>query len=147
MKSVLHHIYESYPFTAAFFKRTQEKGKWAIPFIQDIEGQSPLHICLEEDTENSRNVEFFLGRMLIDMPFGHCANAIEETLPICIEKDVKFIGEFIDGRYREVDQYKKVQRSSGHTLKANPHSGNNDYYVTALGVQPAVHTITEALYD
>ena len=70
-----------------------------MPFIEDMEGLTALHMCLRGNTENTRVAEYFLKELLPNMPLDHHGRAIADILPECVRRDIKYLGHYLDSRF------------------------------------------------
>ena len=83
-KQVLHSITRNYDFIEYFlsFAYSQDgQETFIIPFIEDMYGKTALHNSIEPETGNSRTTEYFLTRLLPNMPFDHHGRAIHDLIP------------------------------------------------------------------
>ena len=85
----MHNITSNFEFVRYFTKSAQNPNGddiFAIPFIEDIDGKTALHVALDsEKGHNSRVAEFFLQELLPKMPLDHHGRAIANIIPDCIE--------------------------------------------------------------
>ena len=99
IKTVMHMVTRSYEFVSHFCNIAQQTEKFPIPFIDNLDGETPLHLALKGKTENTRVAEYFLKELLPSMPLDHHGRAIVDVLPECIERDIKGLGEYLDSRF------------------------------------------------
>ena len=45
------------------------------------------------------------------MPLDHHGRAIEDIIPKCIERDIRYLGEYLDSRFVTTKQLCKVSRA------------------------------------
>ena len=70
-----------------------------MPFIEDMDGLTALHMCLSDRTENTRVAEYFLKDLLPNMPLDHHGRAIADVLPECVRRDIKYLDKYLDSRF------------------------------------------------
>ena len=64
---MLHGITKNYEFIEYFLKFTESKEgeePFVVPFIENMDGKTALHISTEPETGNSRCTEYFLTQFL-----------------------------------------------------------------------------------
>ena len=53
VETLIHKTVRNYEFTNYMIERTKVKGKkddFVIPFIENLDGKTALHLCLDEKT-------------------------------------------------------------------------------------------------
>ena len=79
---------------------TPEKDKFHIPFISNMYGDTPLHLCIDGENAEIRVADFFLSKLLPDMPLDHHGRAVSNIIHICIEKEVPSLAKYLDSRLK-----------------------------------------------
>jgi hypothetical protein len=69
-----------------------------MPFIPDINGETPLHHSISGDRAEIRVADYFLTDVLPKMPLDHHGRAIASIISICIEKNVPSLRSYLDSR-------------------------------------------------
>ena len=64
--------------------------------------------------------EFFLKELLPGMPLDHHGRAMADIIPECIERDIKYLGEYMDSRFISTRQFQKVSRADNMQIKISP---------------------------
>ena len=99
----MHKITRNYDFAKNFCtiaaKTAEGEPQFALPFIEDMEGETALHMCLHGSTENTRVAEYFLKDLLPNMPLDHHGRVIADVLPDCVRRNIKYLGEYFDSRF------------------------------------------------
>ena len=116
----MHLITRSYEFVKNICDESPEE--FAIPFLSDINGKTPLHLSLRGITENTRVAEYFLKDLLPRMPLDHHGRAIADVIPECIERDINYLGTYLDSRFITTKQLSKVCRADQKKIKVNQDS-------------------------
>ena len=118
-----------------------------IPFIPNIDGQTPLHLSIDGENQEIRVADFFLRKLLPDMPLDHHGRAIANIIHICIEKDVPSLGKYLDSRLKTTKQLTKVSRVPNKSLRSNPHEEDEGKFVTCCDLWPDERYITEKFFE
>ena len=91
-KTLLHNITKSFEFTKRFCDILRDGFSdkttlFVVPFISDLDGNTPLHNSLYGDNmTNPRVVEYFLRELLPNMPLDHHGRAIVNCIPDMIDR-------------------------------------------------------------
>ena len=147
LDTVLHRITKSLSITSFFCGKVQggnTKDKpFPIPFIDNMEGDCPLEISLNDElkTENRLVAEYFLHTLLPNMPLDHHGRSLADVLPLCIKEGVGYVAEYLDSRFLQSNQLRKITRING-TLK-----GGEDYCITASDLNPDVDIIQKKIIE
>ena len=153
LDTVLHKITKSRSITSFFCEKVQggnTKDKpFPIPFIDNMEGDCPLEMSLkktktpdEPNTENRLVAEYFLQSVLPNMPLDHHGRSLADVIPLCINEGVGYVGEYLDSRFLQSNQLRKISRIDGRTLK-----GGEDYCITASDLNPDEKIIKEKIIE
>ena len=132
-----------------------EKEPFPIPFIDNIHGETALHLSLTKETlnltkastENSRVAEFFLQKLLPNMPLDHHGRAIADILPECVTRNIRFLAEYMDSRFLSTAQLQKVSRADKKAIKVDPETEDQGYYITACDIWPDERFITNQIFE
>ena len=126
-----------------------EKKPFPIPFIDNLSGYTALHLSLTAgSTENTRVAEYFLQKLLPNMPLDHHGRAIADILPECVERDIRFLAEYMDARFLSTRQLQKVSRADDNlTIKVDPETADNKYYITACDLWPDERFISNQIFE
>ena len=147
----MHKITRNYEFIKNFCtiaqQPTEDGDKFAVPFIEDMEGLTALHMCLRGRTENTRVAEYFLKDLLPNMPLDHHGRAIADVLPECVQRNIKYLGEYLDSRFVTTKQLMKIARAEKKKLKVDDETEEAGYYVTSCDLWPDERYISSKLYD
>ena len=132
-----------------------EKEPFPIPFIDNIHGETALHLSLTKETlnltkastENSRVAEFFLQKLLPNMPLDHHGRAIADILPECVTRNIRFLAEYMDSRFLSTAQLQKVSRADKKAIKVDPETEDQGYYVAACDLWPDERYIEAQIFE
>ena len=134
---MLHKIVRSYEFTSYFVEHClSAKDGFNMPFIENLNGQTALHLSLDEKTQNTRVAEFFLRDLLSDMPLDHHGRAIADVIPDCINNNIAYIGEYLDSRFVTTRQLNKVSRTDKKKIKVCEETEDEKYFIAACDLWP-----------
>ena len=86
--------------------------------------------------------EYFLQTLLPNMPLDHHGRCIADILSQCIETGIGFVPEYLDSRFLESNQLRKVNRIDGKELK-----GGEDYCIAACDLNPDENDIKEKIIE
>ena len=114
--TVLHGITGNFEFLEKFLSYAMPKEKdengdqkelFNVPFIQNLDGQTPLHLAMNESPQkmledqsklvqekvqehnerfNMRSAELLLSDLLSEMPLDHHSRVIADLIPILVKK-------------------------------------------------------------
>ena len=151
VKTVLHSITRNFEFVQKFCDLAQkvEEGEapFYIPFIDNIDGETALHKSLKGSSENTRVAEYFFKDLLPGMPLDHHGRAIEDIIPECIEREIRYLGEYLDSRFVTTNQLCKVSRADYKTIKIDRLTEDQGYFVSRCDMWPDERLITERIFD
>ena len=150
-KQVLHSITRNFDFIEYFlsFAYSQDgKETFIIPFIEDMYGKTALHNSIEPETGNSRTTEYFLTRLLPNMPFDHHGRAIHDLIPKLVQEELPYLGNYLDSRLIATKQLRKVCRQDKRALKETKgSSGEDKEYVTISDLWPDENLLLDRVFD
>ena len=113
------------------------ESRFVLPFISDINGQSPLQNSLHGDSlANPRVVEYFLKELLPQMPLDHHGRAIVDAIPEMIDRNIPGIGQYMDSRFITTKQLRKVSRLDKMAIMTDKETEDEQYYVTSCDLWP-----------
>ena len=81
------------------------------------------------------------------MPLDHHGRAIVSAIPVCIKKEIPYIGEYLDSRFISTNQLKKVNREKQKKLKEDPDSIEDGFYVDCIDLQPDQDTLRSTIFE
>ena len=110
-------------------------------------GKTPLHLCIEGENQEIRVADFFLSKLLPDMPLDHHGRAVSNIIHICIEKGIPSLGQYLDSRLKTTKQLQKVSRVPNMTLRSNAHEENKDIFVTCTDLWPDERYIKDKFFE
>jgi len=100
-QSVLHYSHKRPDIIQAIFKRLHNNPdnpseiSFMVPFMQDVNGKSPLDFCLNCNEMSTANV---MLKYLQHYPFDHHSRSIENSLPTLVANDVSEFFPYLDSR-------------------------------------------------
>ena len=118
-----------------------------IPFIDNIDGETALHKSLKGSSENTRVAEYFFKDLLPGMPLDHHGRAIEDIIPECIEREIRYLGEYLDSRFVTTKQLCKVSRADYKTIKIDKLTEDQGYFVSHCDMWPDERLLTSRIFD
>ena len=118
-----------------------------IPFIDNISGVTALHLSLRDSTENTRVAEYFLKELLPGMPLDHHGRAIADIIPECVERDIRYLGEYMDSRFLTTKQLQKVSRADYKSIKTDPETEDQGYFIAACDLWPDERFIIDRIFE
>ena len=140
-----------------------------MTFIDNMSGDCPLELCLNKEfqdddednkepedpqksdepfkppklsTENTLVGEYFLHTLLPNMPLDHHGRAIGDILPDCIAAGIRFVDTYIDSRWLQTSQLRKIERSDGRAIK-----GGEDYHIAACDLNDDTKFIKDQIFE
>ena len=129
-QTMLHGITKNYEFIEYFLKFAEgsEEGEkpFVIPFIENLDGETALHISTKPETGNSRCTEYFLKKFLPKQPIDHHGRAIADIIPTLVEQEVPYLGAYLDSRLITTKQLKKVCRQDKKTIREKKGETSDD---------------------
>ena len=147
----MHNITRNFEFVKYFTKCAQNPDGdeiFPIPFIEDIDGRTALHVSLDtERGHNSRVAEFFLQELLPPMPLDHHGRAIADIIPKCIEQELRGLSEYLDSRFLSTKQLRKVSRTDGKSIKRDVETEDEQYFVSACDLWPDENLLIERVLE
>lgn len=81
------------------------------------------------------------------MPLDHHGRAIADVIPTCIEQDVKYLGEYLDSRFKVTKQLRKSCRVDKKKLKVDPENEEQNFYTSKTDLWPDTATLNSMLFD
>jgi ankyrin repeat protein len=64
------------------FEMSEIKGaQFELPFIQNLDGKSPLHICIDNGEDKTAD---YMLRQLFNTPIDHHGRALIDYIPVAI---------------------------------------------------------------
>ncbi len=78
---MLHKCVKYFEVIKFMHKITTKEDDFYVPFIKNLQGKTPLHLCVEKEADELRLAEYFLGEMLPKMPLDHHGKAIADIIP------------------------------------------------------------------
>ena len=120
--------------------------EFIIPFISNIDGDTPLHLSIEGDNGEIRVADFFLSELLPRMPLDHHGRAIANIISTCIAKSVPNLGNYLDSRLKTTKQLTKVSRVPNMAVKSNPHEDDKNSFVTCCDLWPDERYVIEKFF-
>eukprot|EP00347_Sterkiella_histriomuscorum_P010355 403376619 len=115
-----------------------ESEKFEIPFINNFNNETPIHLCLK--TKNFKSADIILQN-LIDSPLDSHIRGILDILPDLVEADIPCLKDYLDGRFIQTDQIKAIRRGS-----INYAFGNDEYAVQSCELWPDRLAVEEKLF-
>ena len=151
-QTVMHLITRNYDFMRYFCQSLQDSSDpsefFAVPFIENLYGKTALHNSLFGDNmTNPRVTEFFFKQLLPGMPLDHHGRAIADCIPMCIDRGVQGLGEYMDSRFISTKQLQKVSRLDKKAIKKSYETQDEQYYVTRCDLWPDERLLTKRIYD
>ena len=90
------------------------------------------------DTENTLVGEYFLHTLLPKMPLDHHGRCMADIIPDCIEAGIRFVDKYIDQRFLQCSQLRKVDRTDDRAIK-----GGEDYCIAACDLNEDLQFIRD----
>lgn len=80
-----------------------------MPFIRDIKGKTPLHLCTE--AKDFKTADLIL-QYLADAPLDHHSRDIKDLLPIMIKEQVPSLPTYLESRMISTSDTGTIRRGS-----------------------------------
>jgi hypothetical protein len=84
-------------------------NKFAIPFIKNFNGESPLHLCLKN--QNMQSVNTFL-LCIKDDPLDNHARDIIDIIPEILSEEIPSFKEYLSARVLQTSILKSIDKGS-----------------------------------
>lgn len=139
-QTILHSITRNYTFLKYFLKYTgfdDEDDPFVVPFIENLSGETALHLSTEGDTADSRSTEYLLTELLPGMPLDHHGRAVADVIPKLVAQELPYLGQYLDKRLIATKQLKKVCRQDKMTIKEKRgETGDEKQFVAVADLWP-----------
>ena len=111
--TILHFAYKYIGLYKRFYQVITENQvdgeQFEIPFINNFDGLTPLHKCL--DNKNYKSADILL-QTLANTPLDSHARAIVEILPELIEQNLQSMKSYLDARLLQTDQIRAMKKGA-----------------------------------
>ena len=120
-QTIYHVLNKSIELCRFFHSKLNEVRKengeedFPVPFIQNILGQTPLHMVLQKDKYDAVVAGFFIGELLPPMPYDHHGRAVFDILPDCVE--IPGFTDYLNSRFFQTTRTEKASRINKHSLR------------------------------
>ena len=151
-ETVIHKASANFEFARyithkAMTRQDEDEAKFVIPFISNIDGETPLHLSIDGEHCETRVADFFLTDLLPDMPIDHHGRAIANIIHVCIDKGVPSLGNYLDSRLKTTKQLTKVGRVPDKAVRTNPHGDHENGFVTCCDLWPDERYIIDKFFE
>lgn len=96
--TVLHYATMKNSIVKQIYAYSEVKGQeFEVPFLMNIEGNSPMHICMDRKEFKTADFLFF---KLAHSPIDHHGRALVSTLATAIEHGLENVDTYLNSRFK-----------------------------------------------